>query len=186
MAENDAAPSPAVAALAAWRVRLGARARVAAIRCRVWLTALPGVASRHRLFCATLGAGLVLRLIVMAAFRPAILVRQDSFDYMWDAVHLTPDPVRPDGYAFFLAAARPLHSLALIAGLQHLMGLAIAVMVYALLANRGVPGWGATLAAAPVIAPVFSTARRDTPVPSCFPCLSPAICPPTLRGGLGA
>lgn len=151
MAENNAAPSPAVAALAAWRVRLGARARVAAIRCRVWLTALPGVASRHRLFCATLGAGLVLRLIVMAAFRPAILVRQDSFDYMWDAVHLTPDPVRPDGYAFFLAAARPLHSLALIAGLQHLMGLAIAVMVYALLANRGVPGWGATLAAAPVL-----------------------------------
>jgi len=40
----------------------------------------------------------------------------------------------------------------------------------------------ATLAAAPVIAPVFSTARRDTPVPSCFPCLSPAICPSTSAG----
>jgi hypothetical protein len=151
VAENNAAPSPAAGSLAAWRVRLEARARVVAIRGRVWLTALPGVASRHRLFCATLGAGLVLRLIVMAAYRPALLVRQDSYDYMWDAVHLMPDPVRPDGYAFFLALMRPFDSLALTAGLQHVMGLAIAVMVYALLINRSVPGWGATLAAAPVL-----------------------------------
>jgi hypothetical protein len=40
----------------------------------------------------------------------------------------------------------------------------------------------ATLAAAPVIAPVFSTDRRDTPVPSCFPGLSLAICPSTSVG----
>src|SRR5260370_38994070 len=70
---------------------------------------------------------------------------------MWDAVHFTPGPVRRNGYAFFLALMRPFDSLALTAGLQHLMGLAIAVMVYALLINRGVPGWGATLAAAPVL-----------------------------------
>src|SRR5260370_28496186 len=70
---------------------------------------------------------------------------------MWDAVHFTPGPVRRNGYAFFLALMRPFDSLALTAGVQHLMGLAIAVMVYALLINRGVPGWGATLAAAPVL-----------------------------------
>src|ERR1700728_4781113 len=134
MAENDAAGAPAAVQLAAGgpaavtqpparRASAGARARVAAIRGRLWLTSLPGLVNRHRLFCAALGAGLVLRVIVMAAYRPAILVRQDSFDYMWDAVHLTPDPVRPDGYAFFLALMRPFDSLALIAGLQHLMGL---------------------------------------------------------------
>jgi hypothetical protein len=165
MAEDDAAGSPAAVQLAAggpaaggpaavtqppaWQASAGAR--VAAIRGRLWLTSLPGLVGRHRLFCSALGAGLVLRVIVMAAYRPAILVRQDSFDYMWDAVHLTPDPVRPDGYAFFLALMRPFDSLALIAGLQHLMGLAIAVMVYALLINRTVPSWGATLAAAPVL-----------------------------------
>jgi hypothetical protein len=140
-----------VAGVPGWQERLGAHARVVPARSRKWLTTLPGVVSRHWVFCCALGAGLVLRVIVMAAYRPAILVRQDSFDYMWDAVHLTPDPVRPDGYAFFLALLRPFHSLPLIVGLQHLMGLAIAVMVYALLVNRGVPGWGATLAAAPVL-----------------------------------
>ena len=82
-----------MAGLPGWRERLGAHARVVPARSRKWLTALPGVVSRHWVFCCVLGAGLVLRLIVMAAYRPAILVRQDSFDYMWDAVHLTPDPV---------------------------------------------------------------------------------------------
>ena len=151
MAEEEPAGSTAVAGLPGGRERQGAHARVAATRFRTWLTALPGVVGRHWVFSCALGTGLVLRLIVMAAYRPAILIRQDSFDYMWDAVHLTPDPVRPDGYAFFLALLRPFDSLALIVGLQHLMGLAIAVMVYALLVNRGVPGWGATLAAAPVL-----------------------------------
>jgi hypothetical protein len=149
--ETDAAGSPAAAGRPAWQARLRARARVAVIRGRLWLATLPGLVSRHRVFCWTLAVGLVLRLITMAAYRPAILVRQDSYDYMWDAVHFTPDPVRPNGYAFFLALMRPFDSLALTAGLQHLMGLAIAVMVYALLINRGVPGWGATLAAAPVL-----------------------------------
>jgi hypothetical protein len=133
-----------------WPVRR-LRSLTATIRWRDRPAFLADLVSRHRVFCWALGVGLLLRLIVMAGYRPAILVRQDSFDYLWDAVHLTPDPVRPDGYAFFLALLRPLHSLVLIAGLQHLMGLAIAVMVYALLSNRGVPGWGATLAAAPVL-----------------------------------
>ncbi len=121
------------------------------IRGQVWLGTLPGALRRHWIFSAALGVGLILRLVVMAAYRPAILVRQDSFDYLWDAVQLKPDPVRPDGYAFFLALLRPLHSLTFLAGLQHLMGLAIAVLVYAVLCNRGVPGWGAALAAAPVL-----------------------------------
>ena len=149
--KDDAAESLPAAAPPGWLLRLWAQAGKAVIGCREWLITLPDVVSRHRLFSSALGIALVLRLIVMVGYRPAILVRQDSYDYMWDAVHLTPDPVRPDGYAFFLAVLRPFHSLALIAGLQHLMGLAIAVMVYALLVNRGVPGWGATLAAAPVL-----------------------------------
>jgi hypothetical protein len=149
--KEDTAESLTAAGPAGWQPRLTARARAAVSGGRAWLIGLPGLAGRHRVFSSALGVALLLRLIVMAAYQPAILVRQDSYDYMWDAVHLTPDPVRPDGYAFFLALLRPIHSLALIAGLQHLMGLAIALMVYALLVNRGVPGWGATLAAAPVL-----------------------------------
>ncbi len=149
--KDDAAESLPAAVSPGWLPRLRAQAGKAVTGSGRWLTTLPGVANRHRLFCSVLAVSVVLRLIVMIGYKPAILIRQDSYDYMWDAVHLTPDPVRPDGYAFFLALLRPFHSLALIVGLQHLMGLAIAVMVYALLINRGVPSWGATLAAAPVL-----------------------------------
>jgi hypothetical protein len=149
--KEDAAESLPVAGSHGWLPGLQAWARKATTQFGAWLTTVPGMVSRHRLFCSVLGVGAFLRLIVMVGFRPAILIGQDSYDYMWDAVHLTPDPVRPDGYAFFLALLRPTHSLALITGLQHLMGLAIAVMVYALLINRNVPGWGATLAAVPVL-----------------------------------
>ena len=61
-------------------------------------------------------------------------------------------PIRPDGYGFWLLLLKPLHSFALVIFTQHLMGLAIAVLIYALLRTKfGLPNWGATLAAAPVL-----------------------------------
>jgi len=62
-----------------------------------------------------------------------------------------PNPVNPSGYAVFLWLLRPFHSLVLVAGLQHLMGLGIAVLVYAVLRRFGVRGWVATVAVAPVL-----------------------------------
>ena len=87
----------------------------------------------------------------MAGFAPAALFKLDTYDYLWDAVHLSPNPVNPGGYAVFLWLLRPFHSLLLVAGLQHLMGLAIAVMVYAVLRRRGAAAWLATAAAVPVL-----------------------------------
>ena len=87
----------------------------------------------------------------MLGYTPAVLFRLDTYDYLWDAVHITPNPVNPSGYALFLALLRPFHSLALVAGLQHVMGLAIAVMIYALLRSWGVARWLATLATCPVL-----------------------------------
>lgn len=47
---------------------------------------------------------------------------------------------------------KPFHSFAVVVLTQHLMGLATAVLIYALLRRRfGLPAWGATLAAAPVL-----------------------------------
>jgi len=115
------------------------------------LSGLPSLARRHWLFTTALGLAVVPRVIVMAGFAPAALFKLDTYDYLWDATHLTPNPVNPSGYALFLWLLRPAHSLVLVAALQHLMGLAIAVMIYAVLRRRGVASWLATAAAVPVL-----------------------------------
>lgn len=112
---------------------------------------LRGLVTRHRVLAAALGLALLPRLLVSAAYQPAVLFRLDTFDYLWGAVHLTPSPVNPGGYSLFLWLLRPLHSLALIAAVQQLLGLAMAVLMYALLRRQGLPGWGATLATVPVL-----------------------------------
>ena len=43
----------------------------------------------------------------------------------------------------------PFHNIAVVAFAQHLLGLAIGVMIYALLRHKGLPAWGATLVAVP-------------------------------------
>ncbi|GAA4561283.1 hypothetical protein GCM10023193_23840 [Planotetraspora kaengkrachanensis] len=87
----------------------------------------------------------------MLGFGPAMWFN-DSYDYISVALRPRPHPIRPDGYGFWLLILRPLHSLALVAFTQHLMGIAAGVLIYALLTKKfGIPGWGATLAAAPIL-----------------------------------
>jgi len=109
------------------------------------------LARRNPVFTIALAAAVVPRLVAMLGYQPAILFRMDSFDYLWGAVHLSPNVINLSGYSLFLWLLRPFHSLALVAALQHLMGLGMAVMIYALLRRYGLPGWGATLAATPLL-----------------------------------
>jgi hypothetical protein len=55
------------------------------------------------------------------------------------------------GYGFMLWVLRPVHSFALVAAVQHLMGLAMGVIIYLLARRYGLPAWAATLAAIPVL-----------------------------------
>jgi hypothetical protein len=112
---------------------------------------LAGLIGRHRLFSVALGLSVVPRVIVMLGFQPAILFKLDTYDYLWDAAHLAPNPVNPTGYSLFLWVLQPSHSLALVAGLQHLLGLCAAVLVYATLRRCGVRQWIATLATLPLL-----------------------------------
>jgi hypothetical protein len=112
---------------------------------------LPGLIRRHWIFSIALGLAAVPRLVAILGFQPAVLFRLDTFDYLWGAVHLSPNVVNPSGYSLFLWLLRPFHSLTLVAVLQHLAGLGIATMVYALVRRYGLPDWAATLAAAPVL-----------------------------------
>jgi Glycosyltransferase family 87 len=126
-------------------------ARRAARRARAWLAGLQELARRNRLFSLALGAAVVPRVIVMLGYQPAILFKLDTYDYLWGATHLAPNPINPSGYSLFLWLLWPFHSLALIAGLQHLLGIAIAIIVYAALRQLRVPEWIAVLAAVPVL-----------------------------------
>jgi hypothetical protein len=108
----------------------------------------------HRPFVIVLAVAVALRVVVMLGYPPAMFFN-DSYNYMTDAVTKTPDVVRSNGYPLFLWALLPLHSLALVTGLQAVMGLAIGAGIYAVLRRRGLPWWGATIPALPVLFDVF-------------------------------
>jgi hypothetical protein len=120
-------------------------------RLRARLTGLPALIGRHRLFSAALAVSIIPRVIVMLGFQPAVLFKLDSYDYLWDAVHLQPNPINPNGYSVFLWLLKPFHSLTLIAGIQHVLGLVAAVLVYAVMRRLGVRAWIATLASATIL-----------------------------------
>jgi hypothetical protein len=120
-------------------------------RWREAVTGLPALARRHWIFTTFLGLSILPRVVAMLGFRPTVLFRLDTFDYLWGAIHVSPNVVNPSGYSLFLWVLRPFHSIYFIVALQHVMGLGIAVMVYAVLLRYGLPAWGAALAALPVL-----------------------------------
>ena len=103
------------------------------------LASLIGLVRRNWLFSLALVAAAVPRLVVMLGFRPAMLFRLDTFDYLWGAVHLSPNVVNPSGYSLFLWLLLPFHSLVLVAAIQHLLGLGVATMVYAVQRHYRLP-----------------------------------------------
>ncbi|MEU0566899.1 hypothetical protein ABZ297_16130 [Nonomuraea sp. NPDC005983] len=106
----------------------------------------------HRVFAVVLALAAALRVVTMLGYRPAQLYWYDSFSYLDTAVHLRPSAAfHPIGYPLFLRALWPFHSVEVIVAAQHVLGLVTGVLLYALLRRRSLPGWGAALAAAPVL-----------------------------------
>jgi hypothetical protein len=105
----------------------------------------------HRLFTIAACLSVIPRVIAALGFKPALLI-QDSFDYMKAGVRLAPlSQLRPGGYPLLLRVLEPFHSLLLVTTLQHVMGIVLASIIYAVLRTRGLPAWGATLAAVPTL-----------------------------------
>ena len=102
-------------------------------------------------FIAALAAGAGLRLLAMLGYPGALWFAGDSYVYLGAALRLRPDLSMTTGYSLFLRALEPFHSLTLVTGVQHLMGLAIAVMIYLLLRRSGVSQRWATVATLPVL-----------------------------------
>ena len=104
----------------------------------------------HRLITIAVALSLVPRILAALAFRPAQFT-PDSFSYMAEGVHPGLSQWHPAGYPLFLWLLVPFHSLLLVTTVQHLMGIATALLVYAVLRRWDLPAWGATLAACPAL-----------------------------------
>ena len=106
---------------------------------------------RHWLFALLFTLGVVLRIMAQVAYQPAILYF-DSARYLHNMYGLNPAGPDPVGY---LLTARLLlgtfHDLAALAVFNHLLGLGMAGLIYAVLLRRGVRPWMAALAAGPVL-----------------------------------
>src|SRR5437773_729066 len=122
-------------------------------------------ARRHWLFGLVLVAALVLRILTALAFRPIMWFGGDSASYLATGLRLIPDPSRVGGYGFLFWVLRPLHGFALVAAVQHLMGLAMGVLIYLLARRFGLPAWAATLATVPVLFDAYELQLEADAVP---------------------
>jgi hypothetical protein len=105
----------------------------------------------NRLFAAVLLPAIALRADAELGYRWQTWFN-DSFTYMRAAVTLTPGTTRPAGYPVYLRLLSPAHSYLPVTASQHLMGLLVAVMMYALVRRRfAAPAWIAVLATLPLL-----------------------------------
>jgi hypothetical protein len=116
---------------------------------RLLLSRLRQLAGENKLFSWALAAGALLRLITILGYPGALFFYGDSYVYLGAALRPQPNLSKVTGYSFFLRALLPLHSLTLVVTLQHLMGLAVAVMIYVLLRRNGVSKLWSTVATLP-------------------------------------
>src|SRR5260370_2165926 len=108
----------------------------------------------HALFCWVLLIAIVVRLIVVLGYPPALWF-SDSLPYIQVVYPLWPSRVRPAGYSWFLALLAPFHSVWLITLVQAGMGLAMGAAVYAVLRRHKLTGGAATVAAVPVLFSIY-------------------------------
>jgi hypothetical protein len=124
-----------------------------------WRAAVPAILRRHWLAAALLAAGLVLRVLAQLAYRPALFYI-DTTRYLYNAEGM--DPV---GYKGPLRAILLVANFDAVAAVQHLLGLAMAVVIYLLLLRRGVPRWLAALAIAPVLLDAYQLQQEQAVMP---------------------
>jgi hypothetical protein len=151
-AETEAAEGRAAAGAPGpgGRLRAGAGRAAGTIR---------AVLARHWLLAVLLLAGLVLRVLAQVGYRPALFYI-DSTRYLYHAGGN--DPV---GYRVPLRLILLAGNLDAVAAVQHVLGLAIAVVIYLVLLRRGCARWLAALAAAPVLLDAYQLQIEQTVMP---------------------
>jgi hypothetical protein len=156
-------PAPEAVDRAVAETGTGRRAPAAvAGRVTHWPAVLAAAVRRHWLVTVLLVAGLVLRVLAAAAYRPALFYI-DTTRYLYNAGGM--DPV---GYKGPLRAILWLANFDAVAAIQHLLGLGMAVLIYVLLLRRGAPRWLAALATAPVLLDAYQVQAEQTIMPTAW------------------
>jgi len=106
-----------------------------------------------------LAAGLVLRVLAELAYRPALFYI-DSVKYIYNSFGND-----PEGYKAPLRAILLVGNFATVTAVQHLLGLAMAVVIYVLLLRRGAFRWLAALAIAPLLLDGYQLQNEQTIMP---------------------
>jgi 4-amino-4-deoxy-L-arabinose transferase-like glycosyltransferase len=101
---------------------------------------------------ALVAAGVALRVLLIADYRPAVFANADSARYIHFALEppgLFNDPFGPTGYSLFLRVAHWIDPhLEFTIVLQHLLGIGAALLLYATVRRLGCPRWPALIAPA--------------------------------------
>jgi hypothetical protein len=120
---------------------------------------LAALLRRHWLLAILLAAGLALRVLAQITYRPALLYI-DSVKYLYIA-----NGADPVGYRVLLKPLLAVGNLDVVAAVQHLLGLGMAVALYLLMRRRGVPRWLAALATAPILLDGYQLQNEQTVMP---------------------
>jgi hypothetical protein len=125
-----------------------------------WTGRLATLLHQHWLVAALLAAGLALRVLAQVSYRP-VLFYIDTTRYLYNVA----PGMDPLGYKGVLRGILFVAGLGTVAAVQHLLGLAMAVLIYLLLVRRGVARWLAALATAPVLLDAYQLQIEQTLMP---------------------
>lgn len=109
-----------------------------------------GFLRRHWLLFVLLAGGVTLRVLVWLAYEPALLYI-DSFRYLDNLDALRPTDLNPLGYTVVLKVLFAFGGLAFVQAVQHVVGVLLAVSLYALTLRYTSRRWIGALVAAPVL-----------------------------------
>ncbi len=107
-----------------------------------------------------LAAGLALRILALLAYRPALFYIDTPRYLLGEAPGM--DPL---GYGGVLRAILAVGNFDLVAAVQHLVGIAMAVVIYVVLLRRGAGRWLAALAIAPVLLDAYQVQIEQVLMP---------------------
>jgi hypothetical protein len=123
----------------------------------------------HGVFLLLLLAGVVLRALAMVAYVPSLPLRSgDAYQYLSRAVSMSVEQsYHPFLYSVLLKPFT-FGSLAWLAAVQHLAGIATGILIYLALTRFGLSRWLAALGAAPILLDGYQIALEHQPLTEPF------------------